>query len=44
MGIPVTAQKPLIKAEIDKITYSLEDDPEALKDRLFHTFLGLSEE
>lgn len=27
--VTVTAQKPLIKAEIDKITYSLEDDPEA---------------
>lgn len=25
----VTAQKPLVKAEIDKLTYSLEDDPEA---------------
>lgn len=27
--VTITAQKPLIKAEIDKITYSLEDDPEA---------------
>lgn len=27
--VTVTAQKPLVKAEIDKITYSLEDDPEA---------------
>lgn len=25
----VTAQKPLVKAEIDKITYSMADDPEA---------------
>ena len=27
--VTVTAQKPLVKAEIDKLTYSLEDDPEA---------------
>lgn len=27
--VTVTAQKPLVKVEIDKITYSLEDDPEA---------------
>lgn len=27
--ITVTAQKPLVKVDIDKITYSLEDDPEA---------------
>ncbi len=27
--VSVTAQKPLVKIEIDKITYSLEDDPEA---------------
>ena len=25
--VTVTAQKPLVKAEIDKLTYSLEDDP-----------------
>lgn len=28
--ITVTAQKPLVKVEIDKLTYSLEDDPEAI--------------
>lgn len=28
--VTVTAQKPLVKAEIDKITYNLEEDPEAL--------------
>lgn len=27
--VTVTAQKPLVKVEVDKITYSLEDDPEA---------------
>lgn len=27
--VTVVAQKPLVKAEIDKITYSMEDDPEA---------------
>ena len=27
-GIEVVAQKPLVKAEIDKITYSIEDDPD----------------
>lgn len=27
--VTVTAQKPLVTVEIDKITYSLEDDPEA---------------
>ncbi|MDR1980887.1 MAG: TonB-dependent receptor [Tannerellaceae bacterium] len=27
--VTVTAQKPLVKIDIDKITYSLEDDPEA---------------
>lgn len=27
--VTVTAQKPLVKVEIDKIIYSLEDDPEA---------------
>ncbi len=27
--VTVSAQKPLVKIEIDKITYSLEDDPEA---------------
>jgi len=27
--VTVTAQKPLVKVDIDKITYSLEDDPEA---------------
>lgn len=28
--VTVTAQKPLVKVEIDKLTYSLEDDPEAI--------------
>lgn len=27
--VTIVAQKPLVKVEIDKITYSLEDDPEA---------------
>ncbi len=27
--IEVTAQKPLVKVDLDKITYSMEDDPEA---------------
>ncbi|MDH6359185.1 hypothetical protein M2135_003080 [Parabacteroides sp. PF5-9] len=27
--VTITAQKPLVKVEIDKISYSLEDDPEA---------------
>lgn len=27
--VTVSAQKPLVKAEIDKLTYSLEEDPEA---------------
>lgn len=27
--VTVTAQKPLVKMEIDKLTYNLEDDPEA---------------
>lgn len=27
--VTITAQKPLVKVEIDKITYSLEDDPES---------------
>lgn len=27
--VTVTAQKPLVKVEIDKLTYNLEDDPEA---------------
>lgn len=29
-NVTVTAQKPLVKVEIDKLTYSLEDDPEAI--------------
>lgn len=28
--VTVTAQKPLVKVEIDKLTYSIEDDPEAV--------------
>ena len=28
-GVEIVAQKPLVKAEIDKITYSIEDDPDA---------------
>lgn len=28
-GITVTAQRPLVKADIDKITYNAKDDPEA---------------
>ena len=28
--VTVTAQKPLVKVDIDKITYNLEDDPEAV--------------
>lgn len=28
-GVEVVAQKPLVKAEVDKITYSIEDDPES---------------
>ena len=28
-GVEVVAQKPLVKAEIDKIAYSIEDDPDA---------------
>lgn len=28
-GVEVVAQKPLVKAEIDKITYSMEDDPDS---------------
>ncbi len=28
-GVEVVAYKPLVKAEIDKLTYSLEDDPES---------------
>lgn len=27
--VTVTAQRPLVKVEVDKLTYSLEDDPEA---------------
>lgn len=29
-NVTVTAQKPLVKVEIDKLSYSLEDDPEAI--------------
>lgn len=28
-GVEVVAQKPLVKAEIDKVTYNMEDDPDA---------------
>ena len=28
-GVEVVAQKPLVKAEIDKVTYSIEDDPDS---------------
>lgn len=28
--VTVTAQRPLVKAEIDKITYNIEEDPEAI--------------
>ena len=28
-GVEVVAQKPLVKAEMDKVTYSMEDDPDA---------------
>ena len=28
-GVEIVAQKPLVKAEIDKVTYSMEDDPDA---------------
>lgn len=28
-GVEVVAQKPLVKAEVDKVTYSMEDDPDS---------------
>ena len=28
-GVEVVAQKPLVKAEMDKVTYSMEDDPDS---------------
>ena len=28
-GVEVVAQKPLVKAEIDKVTYNMEDDPDS---------------
>lgn len=28
-GVSVTAQKPLVKVDIDKLTYNMEDDPES---------------
>lgn len=28
-GVEVVAQKPLVKAEMDKVTYSIEDDPDS---------------
>lgn len=28
-GVEIVAQKPLVKAEIDKVTYSIEDDPDS---------------
>lgn len=28
-GVEVVAQKPLVKAEVDKVTYSVEDDPDS---------------
>lgn len=28
-GVEIVAQKPLVKAEIDKLTYSIEDDPDS---------------
>lgn len=28
-GVEVVAQKPLVKAELDKVTYSMEDDPDS---------------
>lgn len=28
-GVEVVAQKPLVKSDIDKITYSIEDDPDS---------------
>lgn len=28
-GVEIVAQKPLVKAEIDKVTYSMEDDPDS---------------
>ena len=28
-GVEVVAQKPLVKAEVDKVTYSIEDDPDS---------------
>jgi outer membrane cobalamin receptor len=36
--ITVTAQKPLVKMEIDKITYNLEDDPEAKTNTVLEMF------
>lgn len=36
--VTVTAQKPLVKVEVDKITYSLEDDPEAVTSNALEMF------
>lgn len=33
-GVEVVAQKPLVKVEIDKVTYSIEDDPDSKPIRL----------
>lgn len=36
--VTVVAQKPLVKVEIDKLTYSLEDDPEAQTNNALEMF------
>ena len=36
--VTVTAQKPLVKVEVDKLTYSLEDDPEATTSNALEMF------
>jgi len=36
--VTVTAQKPLVKVEVDKLTYSLEDDPESVTSNALDMF------
>ena len=36
--VTVVAQKPLVKVEVDKLTYNLEDDPEAKTNNALEMF------
>ena len=38
-GVEVVAQKPLVKAEIDKLAYNIEDDPDSKTSNTLECFV-----